>query len=104
MRKRKAKEVREFDEFEVKVEFVKSEARMTPGKKVWYGQKGWKHERIQRSLVTSRLVSAIKKAVLGQNQGPSVPRDVDGRVATLNLIRVKDLFSVFFGRMQVSRI
>ena len=79
-----------------KVEFVKWEARMTPGKKVWYVQNGWKHERIQTSLGTSRLVSATKKAVLGRNQGPSAPRDVDGRVATLNLIRVKDPFSVFF--------
>ena len=35
MRKRKAKEVQEFDEFEVKVKVVKSEIRMTPGKKVW---------------------------------------------------------------------
>ena len=35
MRKRKAKEVQEFDEFEVKMKVVKSEARMTPGKKVW---------------------------------------------------------------------
>ena len=35
MRKRKAKEVQEFDEFEVKVKVVKSEARMTPGKKAW---------------------------------------------------------------------
>ena len=35
MRKRKAKEVQEFDEFEVKMKVVKTEARMTPGKKVW---------------------------------------------------------------------
>ena len=35
MRKRKAKEVQEFDEFEVKMKVVKSEAGMTPGKKVW---------------------------------------------------------------------
>ena len=35
MWKRKAKEVQEFDELEVKVKVVKSEARMTPGKKVW---------------------------------------------------------------------
>ena len=34
MRKRKAKEVQEFD-FEVKMKVVKSEIRMTPGKKVW---------------------------------------------------------------------
>ena len=34
MRTRKAKEVQEFDEFEVKMKVVKSEARMTPGKKV----------------------------------------------------------------------
>ena len=33
MRKRKAKEVQEFDEFEVKMKVVKSEARVTPGKK-----------------------------------------------------------------------
>ena len=33
--KRKAKEVQEFDEFEVKVKVVKSKARMTPGRKVW---------------------------------------------------------------------
>ena len=35
MRKREAKEVQEFDGFEVKMKVVKSEARMTPGKKVW---------------------------------------------------------------------
>ena len=35
MRKRKAKEVQEFDEFGVKMKVVKTEARMTPGKKVW---------------------------------------------------------------------
>ena len=35
MRKRKAKEVQEFAEFEVKMKVVKSEAGMTPGKKVW---------------------------------------------------------------------
>ena len=35
MRKRKAKEVQEIDEFEVKVKVVKSETRMTQGKKVW---------------------------------------------------------------------
>ena len=35
MRKRKAKEVREFDEFEVKMKVVKTEVRMSPGKKVW---------------------------------------------------------------------
>ena len=35
MWRRKAKEVQEFDEFEVKMEVVKSEARITPGKKVW---------------------------------------------------------------------
>ena len=33
MRKRKATEVQEFDEFEVKMKVVKTEARMTPGKK-----------------------------------------------------------------------
>ena len=42
------------------------------------GQNGWKHERIQTSLGTSRLVSALEKAVLSRNQGPTVPRDVDG--------------------------
>ena len=57
---------------------------------------GWKHERIRTSLGTSRLVSALEKAVLSRNQGPSVPRDVDGRVAILNLTRVRDPFSVFF--------
>ena len=103
MRKRKAKEAQELDEFEVKMKVVKSEARMTPGKKVWSNW-GWEHERIQTSLGTSRLVSALEKAVLSRNQGPTVPRDVDGRVATLNLIRVRDPFSVFFWRMQVSRI
>ena len=35
MRKRKAKEMQEFDEFEVKMKVVKSEARKTPGKKMW---------------------------------------------------------------------
>ena len=35
MRKRKAKEVQEFDELEVKMKVVKTEARMKPGKKVW---------------------------------------------------------------------
>ena len=35
MRKRKAKEVQEFDEFEVRMEVVKSEIPMTPGMKVW---------------------------------------------------------------------
>ena len=35
MRKRKAKEVQELDEFEVKMKVVMSEARVTPGKKVW---------------------------------------------------------------------
>ena len=69
-----------------------------------YGQNGWKHERIYTSFGTRRLVSAIEKAVLGRNQGPSVPRDVDGRVAILNLIRVRDPYNVFFWRMQVSRI
>ena len=33
--KEKAKEVQEFDEFQVKVKVVKSEARMTQGKKAW---------------------------------------------------------------------
>ena len=32
MRKRKAKEVQEFDEFEVKMKVVKTEARITPRK------------------------------------------------------------------------
>ena len=35
MRKSKAKEVQEFNEFEVKMEVDKSEIRMTPDKKVW---------------------------------------------------------------------
>ena len=35
MRKRKAKEAQEFDEFEVRMEVDKSEIRMTPGKKAW---------------------------------------------------------------------
>ena len=35
MRKRKAKEVQEFDEFEVKMKVVKTEARVTPRKKMW---------------------------------------------------------------------
>ena len=35
MRKRKAKDVQELDEFEVEMKVAKSEARMTPGKKVW---------------------------------------------------------------------
>ena len=35
MRRRKAEEVQEFDEFEVKVKVDKSEIRMTPGDKVW---------------------------------------------------------------------
>ena len=35
MRKREAKEMQEFDEFEVKMEVDKSEIRMTPCKKVW---------------------------------------------------------------------
>ena len=35
MRKRKAKDVQEFDEFEVRMEVDKSEIRMTPGEKVW---------------------------------------------------------------------
>ena len=35
MRKRKAKEVQEFGEFEVKVKVVESEIRLTPRKKVW---------------------------------------------------------------------
>ena len=35
MLKRKAKEVQEFDEFEVKMVVDKSETRRTPGKKVW---------------------------------------------------------------------
>ena len=34
MRKRKAKEVQEFDGFDVKMKVVKSDIRMTPGKKV----------------------------------------------------------------------
>ena len=35
LRKRKANEVQELDEFEVKMKVVKSETRMTPGKKAW---------------------------------------------------------------------
>ena len=35
VRKRKAKEVQEFEEFKVKMKVVMTEARMTPGKKVW---------------------------------------------------------------------
>ena len=35
MRKRKAKEVQEFDEFKVKLKVAKSETRITPRKKVW---------------------------------------------------------------------
>ena len=35
LRKRKAKEVQELDEFEVRMKVVKSETRMTPGKKAW---------------------------------------------------------------------
>ena len=35
MRKRKAKEVQEFGEFEVKVKVVESEIRLRPGKKGW---------------------------------------------------------------------
>ena len=67
-------------------------------------QNGWKHERIQTSLGTSRLVSALEKAVLNRNQGPNVPRDVDGQMVTFDLIRVRDPFSVFSWRMHVSRI
>ena len=37
----------------------------------------------------AHLVSALEKAVLSRDQGPSVPRDVDGRVAILDLIRVR---------------
>ena len=70
MRKRKAKEVQEFDEFEVKMEVVKSEIRMTPGKKVHMVKHVWKHERIQTSLGTSCLVSSLEKAVLSRSQGP----------------------------------
>ena len=81
MRKRKAKEVQEFNEFEVKMKVVKSEARMTPGKNVW-----------------SKWVETRKgsKTSFGTSRGLNVPRDVDGRVATLNFIRVRDPFSVFF--------
>ena len=59
---------------------------------------------IQTKLGTSRLVSALEKAILSRNQGPNVPRDVDGRVATLNLIRVSDPFNMFIWRVQISRI
>ena len=43
MRKGRAKEVRELDEFEVKMEVKESEVRLTPGKKIW----SKKHERIR---------------------------------------------------------
>ena len=65
---------------------------------------GGKTKRSKQAFGTSCLVSALEKAVLIRNQGPSVPRDVDGRVALLNLIRVRDPFSTFFWRVQVSRI
>ena len=41
MRKRKAKEVQEFDEFDVKVKVNKSEIQMTPGKKVHMYTSTW---------------------------------------------------------------
>ena len=63
----KDKKMQEFDEFEVKLKVVKTEARMTPGKKVW-----------------SKWVETRKdpnkfwwKATLSRNQGPNVPRDVE---------------------------
>ena len=45
VRKGRAKEVRERDEFEVKTEVNESEMRSTPGKKIW--SNGLKHERTQ---------------------------------------------------------
>ena len=45
VRKGRAKEVRELDEFEVKMEVDESEMRVIPGKKS--GQNGWKHERVR---------------------------------------------------------
>ena len=40
------------------------------------------------------------QAVLSRNQGPKVPRDVDGRVATLDFTRVRALFNMFIWRMR----
>ena len=45
VRKGRAKEVQELDEFQVKMEVDESEMRMTPARKS--GQNGWKRERIQ---------------------------------------------------------
>ena len=86
MRKRKAKEVQEFEEFEVKLKLICRRFECYQVRKC--GQTGWKHERVQTSLGTSRLVSTLEKAALSQNQGPSVSRVVDGRMATLEFIRV----------------
>ena len=52
VRKGRAKEVRELDEFEVKMEVDESEMRTTQGKNIWSkwvesGQNGLKRERIQ---------------------------------------------------------
>ena len=47
MRKRKAKEVQELDEFEVKMKVVMSRLELHLERKC--GQNGWKHERIQTS-------------------------------------------------------
>ena len=77
--------MQEFDEFEVKMKVVKSETRMTPGQMEWS-----KWVETQTSFGTSSLAAALGNAVLSRNQGPSVPGDVDGRVAILNLIRVRD--------------
>ena len=44
----------------------------------------------EQALVRVVWSSAHEKAVLSRNQGPSVPGDVDCRVAALNLIRVRD--------------
>ena len=90
--RKKTKEAQEFDEFEIKKKVVKTESRM------------WKHDRIQTNLGTNHLVSGLVKAVLSRNQGPNVPKEVDGRMALLDLIRVRDPFNVFFWRMQVSPI
>ena len=102
MRKRKAKEVQEFDEFEVRMEVDKSEIRMKQGKKAW--SKWVETQKDPNNPCTSCLVSALEKAVLSRNRGPSVSRDVDGRMATLGLIRVRVPCSVLFWRMQASRI
>ena len=51
MRERKAKEVQELDEFEVKMKIVKSETRMTLGKKAWskwVGNTKWSKQALVR--------------------------------------------------------